>query len=99
MKQRNFPQGYKEDTLQEKKHGGNRISNFHFLSMLNSVFSNKGLGKTVCKQLAKILAKILANILPSLIVHEKTCAVKSRTIQDNIPLVYTIIKNLTIKPH
>ena len=56
--------------LRKNKHGGDGISNFRPLTMLN----------TDLKILAKILANRLQTVLPSLICPEQTCAVKGRTI-------------------
>ena len=68
--------------LRKNKHGGDGISNFRSLTMLN----------TDLKIFAKILANCLQTVLPSLICPEQTCAVKGRTIQDNLHLVRTIIE-------
>ena len=70
--------------LHKNKHGGDGISNFCPLTMLN----------TDLKILAKILANRLQTVLPSLICPEQTCAVKSRTIQDSLHLVCTIIEKV-----
>ena len=69
--------------LRKNKHGGDGISNFRPLTMLN----------TDLKILAKILANRLWTVLLSLICPEQTCAVKGRTIQDSLHLVRTIIEN------
>ena len=68
--------------LHKNKHGGDGISNFRPLTMLN----------TDLKILAKILANCLQTVLPSLICPEQTCAVQGRTIQDSLHLVRTIVK-------
>ena len=70
--------------LHKNKHGGDGISNFRPLTMLNTDF----------KSLAKILANRLQTVLPSLICPEQTCAVKGRTIQDSLHLVRTIIEKV-----
>ena len=70
--------------LRKNKHGGDGISNFHPLAMLN----------TDLKILVKILVNRLQTILPSLICPEQTCAVKGRTIQDSLHLVRTIIEKV-----
>ena len=70
--------------LHENKHGGDGISNFCPLTMLN----------TDLKILAKILANRLQTVLPSLICPEQTCAVKGRTIQDSLHLVRTIVEKV-----
>ena len=70
--------------LRKNKHGGNGISNFRPLTMLN----------TDLKILAKILADRLQTVLPSLICPEQTCAVKARTIQDSLHLVRTIVEKV-----
>ena len=70
--------------LRKNKHGGDGISNFRPLTMLN----------TDLKILAKILANRLQTILPSLICPEQTCAVKGRTIQDSLHLVRTIVEKV-----
>ena len=66
--------------LRKNKHGGDGISNFRPLAMLN----------TNLKILAKILANRLQTVLPCLICPEHTCAVKGKTIQDSLHLVRTI---------
>ena len=70
--------------LRKNKHGGDGISNFRPLTMLN----------TDLKILAKILANRLQTVLPSLICPEQTCAVKGRTIQDSLHLVCTIVEKV-----
>ena len=70
--------------LRKNKHGGDGISNFRPLTMLN----------TDLKILAKILANRLQTVLPSLICPEQTCAVKGRTIQDSLHLVRTIVEKV-----
>ena len=70
--------------LCKNKHGGDGISNFRPLTMLN----------TDLKILAKILANRLQTVLPSLICPEQTCAVKGRTIQDSLHLVRTIVEKV-----
>ena len=70
--------------LRKNKHGGDGISNFRSLTMLN----------TDLKILAKILANRLQTVLPSLISPEQTCAVKGRTIQDSLHLVRTIVEKV-----
>ena len=70
--------------LRKNKHGGDGISNFRPLTVLN----------TDLKILAKILANRLQTVLPSLICPEQTCAVKGRTIQDSLHLVRTIIEKV-----
>ena len=75
--------------LRKNKHGGNGISNFRPLTMLN----------TDLKILAKILANRLQTVLPSLICPEQTCAVKGRNIQDSLHLVRTIIEKVDGNAH
>ena len=70
--------------LRKNKHGGDGITNFCPLTMLN----------TDLKILAKILANRLQTVLPSLICPKQTCAVKGRTIQDSLHLVRTIIEKV-----
>ena len=70
--------------LRKNKHGGDGISNFRPLTMLN----------TDLKILAKILANCLQTVLHSLICPEQTCAVKGRTIQDSLHLVRTIVEKV-----
>ena len=70
--------------LCKNKHGGDGISNFRPLTMLN----------TDLKILAKILANHLQTVLPTLICSEQTCAVKGRTIQDSLHLVRTIVEKV-----
>ena len=70
--------------LRKNKHGGDEISNFRPLTMLN----------TDLKILVKILANRLQTVLPSLICPEQTCAVKGRTIQDSLHLVRTIVEKV-----
>ena len=70
--------------LRNNKHGGDGISNFRPLTMLN----------TDLKILAKILANRFQTILPSLICPEQTCDIKGRTIQDCLHLVRTIVEKL-----
>ena len=70
--------------LRKNKHGGDGISNFRLLTMLN----------TDLKILAKILANLLQTVLPILICPEQTCAVKGRTIQDSLHLVRTIVEKV-----
>ena len=70
--------------LRKNKHGGDGISNFRPLMMLN----------TDLKILAKILANCLQTVLPSLICPEQTCAVKGRTIQDSLHLVRMIVEKV-----
>ena len=65
----------------KNKHGGDGISNFHPLMMLD----------TDLKILAKILANRLQTVLPILICPEQTCTMKDRTIEDSLHLVCTII--------
>ena len=67
--------------LRKNKHGGDGISNFRPLTMLN----------TDLIILAKILADRLQTALPSLIAPDQSCAVKGRTIQDSLHLVRTIL--------
>ena len=73
--------------LRKNKHGGDGISNFRPLTMLN----------TDLKILAKILADRLQTALPSLIAPEQCCAVKGRTIQDSLHLVRTILEKVDDK--
>ena len=70
--------------LRKNKHGGDGISNFRPLTMLN----------TDLKVLAKILANRLQTVLPSLICPKQTCAVKGRTIQESLHLVRTIVEKV-----
>ena len=70
--------------LRKNKHGGDGISNFHLLTMLN----------TDLEILAKTLANCLQTVLPSLICPEQTCAVKGRTIQNSLHLVRTIVEKV-----
>ena len=70
--------------LRKNKHGGDGISNFHPLTMLN----------TDLKILSKILANCLQTVLPSVICPEQTCAVNGKTIQDSLHLVRTIVENV-----
>ena len=70
--------------LRKNKHGGDGISNFCPLTMLN----------TDLKILVKMLANRSQTVLPSLICPEQTCAVKCRTIQDSLHLVCTIIEKV-----
>ena len=72
--------------LRKNKYGGDGISNFRPLTMLN----------TDLKILAKILANRLQTVLPSLICPEQTCAVKGRTIQDSLHLVRTIVEKVAL---
>ena len=64
--------------LCKNKQGWDEISNFRPLTML----------------LAKILANRLQTVLPNLICPEQTCAVKSRTVQDSLYMVRTIIEKV-----
>ena len=70
--------------LRKKKYGGNGISNFRPLTLLN----------TDLKILAKIKANRFQTVLPSLICPEQTCAVKGRAIQDSLDLVRTIVEKV-----
>ena len=70
--------------LRKNKHGGDGISNFRPLTMLN----------TDLKILAKILADRLQTVLPSLICREQICAVKGRTIQNSLHLFRTIVEKV-----
>ena len=70
--------------LRKNKHGGDGVSNFRPLTMLN----------TDLKILVKILANQLQTVLPSLICPEQTCAVKGRTIQDSLHLVRMIVEKV-----
>ena len=70
--------------LRENKHGGDGISNFRPLTMLN----------TDLKILVKIQVNRLQTVLPSLICPEQTCAVKGRTIQDSLHCVGTIAEKV-----
>ena len=65
--------------LRKNKHGGDEISKFRPLTMLN----------TDLKILAKILANRLQTVMPSLICPEQTCAVK-----DSLHLVRTIVEKV-----
>ena len=84
MKQETIPQRFTRGIgklLHKDKHGGDEISNFCPLTMLN----------TDLKILAKIFVDCLQTALPSLISPQKSCAVNSRTIQDSIHIVHAII--------
>ena len=70
--------------LRKNKHGGDGISNFRPLTMLN----------TDLKILAKILANRLQTVLPSLISPEQTCAVKAGLSRDSLHLVRTIVEKV-----
>ena len=65
--------------LRKDEHGGDGISNFRPLTMLN----------TDLKILAKILADRLQTVLPSRICPEQSYAVKGGTIQDGLHIVCT----------
>ena len=83
MKQRTIPPLFtmgRVKLLCKDKHGGDEISNFCPLTMLN----------TDLRILAKILADRLQTALPSLICPEQSCA-KDRTILDSLHMVRTII--------
>ena len=84
MRQGSIPRRFTRNIvkfLRKNKHGGDGISNFRPLTMLN----------TNLKILAKILADHLHIVQPSLICPEQTCAVKGRTIQNSLHLVRTIV--------
>ena len=90
MKQGSIPQRFTRGIvklLRKNKHGGEGLSNFRPLTMLN----------TDLKILAKILADRLQSALPSLISPEQSCAVKGRTIQDSLHLIRTIIDKVDNK--
>ena len=85
MRQGSIPRHLTRDIVKllcKNIHGGDGISNFRPLMMLN----------TDLKILAKILANRLQTVRPRLICPEHTCAVKGRTIQDSLHLVRTIIE-------
>ena len=87
MKQGSIPQRFTRGViklLRKKKGGGDGIDNYRPLTMLN----------TELKILAKVLAGRLQAVLASLIGPEQTCAVKGRTIQDNLHLVRLIIEKV-----
>ena len=84
MKPRTIPPHFTKGRVKllcKDKHGGDGISNFRPLTMLN----------TDLKILAKILADRLQTALPSLICPEQSCAMKDRIIQDSLHMVRTII--------
>ena len=70
--------------LRKNKHVGDGISNFHPLTILN----------TGLKILAKIEAERLQTTMLNLICPEQTCAVKGRTIQDSLHMVFIIIEKI-----
>ena len=70
--------------LHKNQHGGDGISNFRPLTMLN----------TDLKILSNILADHLQTILPSLIYPGQTCAMKGQTIQDSLHLVRTSVEKV-----
>ncbi|CAE1178594.1 unnamed protein product [Acanthosepion pharaonis] len=70
--------------LRKDKNGGDGLGNFRPLTMLN----------TDLKILAKILANRLQLVLSRLIGPEQTCAVKGRTIQDNLHMVRLILEQV-----
>ena len=80
---RHFTRGIMK-LLHKNKHGGDGISNFRPITMIN----------TDLKILAKILASCLQTVLPSLICPKQTCAVKGRTIQDSLHLVCMIVEKV-----
>ena len=73
--------------LRKDKHGGEGISNFCHLTMLN----------TDLKILVKILADCLQTVLPNLICPEPSCALKVWTIQDSLHKVCTIVEKVNRK--
>ena len=86
MRQGSIPGRFTRGTvklLRKNKHGGDGISNFRPLTMLNTDLI-----------LAKIIASRLQTVLPSLIYREQTCAVKGRTIQDSLHLVRTVVEKV-----
>ena len=83
MRQGTIPQRFTraiKKLLRKNKHGGDGISNFHPLMMLN----------TDIKILVKILADRLQIALSSLICPEQPCAVKSSIILDSLHMARTI---------
>ncbi|CAE1328542.1 unnamed protein product [Acanthosepion pharaonis] len=87
MRQGSLPQRFTRGViklLRKDKDGGDGLGNFCPLTMLN----------TDLKILAKILANRLQLVLSSLIGPEQTCAVKGRTIQDNIHMARLILEQV-----
>ena len=87
LKQGNIPRHFTKGVvklLRKEKDGGDGIDNFRPLTMLN----------TELKILAKVLSGRLQVVLDKLIGPEQTCAVKGRSIQDNLHLVRTIIEKV-----
>jgi len=87
MRQGSIPRRFTQGVVKllcKNKRGGDGISNFRPLTMLN----------TDLKILAKILADRLQTALPSLIAPEQSCAVKGRTIQDSLHMIRTIVEKV-----
>ena len=70
--------------LRNNKHCGDKVSNFHPLTMLN----------TDLKIFEKVLAEHLQAVPPTLIGHEQSCVIKSKSIQTSLLLVRTIIEKV-----
>lgn len=66
------------------KNNGREIANFQTLTKLN----------TDLKILTKVLARHLQAVLASLLALDQMCAVRGRTIQDNLHLVSLIIEQV-----
>lgn len=84
MKNGNIPERFTIGAiklLRKKQHGGDGIPTLNFVECR-------------VKVLATVLANRLQAVLPSLIGPEQTCAVKDRTIQDNLHLVGLIVEQV-----